>query len=76
MRLPLPLVVALGVDREGAKHVLGRASIEAVLRLSAEGIAGPPHPGRKRGAVGWHGRESGTVCLAERKLIHSVTALN
>ena len=26
--------------------VLGRASIEAVLRLSAEGIAGPPHPGK------------------------------
>lgn len=48
--------------------VLGRASIEAVLRLSAEGVAGPPHPGKKGGAVGWHGRESGTVALAERKL--------
>ncbi len=48
--------------------VLGRASIEAVLRLSAEGIAGPPHPGKRGGAVGWHGRESGTVALAERKL--------
>ena len=32
--------------------VLGRASIEAVLRLSAEGIAGPPHPGKRGGAVG------------------------
>lgn len=48
--------------------VLGRASIEAVLRLSAEGIAGPPHPGKRGGAVGWHGRERGTVCLRERKL--------
>jgi putative transposase len=48
--------------------VLGRASVEAVLRLSAEGIAGPPHPGKKGGGVGWHGRESGTVNLAERKL--------
>jgi len=48
--------------------VLGRASIEAVLQLSAAGIAGPPHPGKKGGAVGWHGGESGTVCLAERKL--------
>jgi len=48
--------------------VLGRASIEAVLRLSAEGIAGPPHPGKKGGAVGWHGRETGTVALSERKL--------
>jgi len=28
--------------------VLGRAQIEAVLRLSAQGIAGPPHPGKER----------------------------
>ncbi len=48
--------------------VLGRASIEAVLRLSAAGIAGPPHPGKKGGAVGWHGSETGTVALSERKL--------
>src|SRR2546427_10140705 len=38
------------------------------LRLSAEGMAGPPHPGKKGGAIGWHGREQGTVCLKERKL--------
>jgi transposase-like protein len=48
--------------------VLGRASVEAVLRLSAEGVAGPPHPGKKGGVVGWHGSERGTVSLAERKL--------
>jgi len=48
--------------------VLGRAQIEAVLRLSAEGVAGPPHPGKKGGAIGWHGREKGAVCLQERKL--------
>ena len=48
--------------------VLGRAQIEAVLRLSAERIAGPPHAGKKRGAMGWHGRERGTVCLRERRL--------
>jgi putative transposase len=48
--------------------VLGRAQIEAVLRLSAEGIAGLPHPGKKGGEIGWHGCERGTVCLRERKL--------
>lgn len=48
--------------------VLGRASIEAVLHLSAQALAGPPHPGKKGGALGWHGRESGSVCLKERKL--------
>ncbi len=47
---------------------LGRAQIEAVLRLSAEGVAGPSHPGRKGGAIGWHGRERGTVCLRDRRL--------
>ena len=49
-------------------EVMGRAQIEAVLRLSAERVAGPPHPGKKGGAVGWHGRERGAVCLKERKL--------
>jgi putative transposase len=48
--------------------VVGRAQIEAVLRLSAQGIAGPPHPGKKGGVIGWHGREEGTVCLKERRL--------
>ncbi len=48
--------------------VLSRATVEMVLRLSAEGIAGAPHPGKKGNGIGWHGREEGTVCLKERKL--------
>ena len=48
--------------------VVGRATIEAVLKLSAQGVAGVRHPGKKGGAVGWHGQERGTVCLRERKL--------
>jgi len=48
--------------------VVGRATLEALLRLSAEGVAGPPHPGKKGGAIGWHGGEQGTICLKERKL--------
>ena len=31
-------------------------------------MAGPPHPGKKGGAIGWHGGEPGTICLKERKL--------
>lgn len=57
---------ALAVDE--LMDVLGRASIEAVLRLSAAGVAGPPHPGKKAGTVGWHGSERGTVNLCERRL--------
>jgi hypothetical protein len=56
----------LAVDR--LIDVRGRAQIEAVLQLSAEGIAGPPHPSKKGGEVGWHEREEGTVALKERKL--------
>jgi hypothetical protein len=43
---------AIATGRGQLIDVLGRASIEAVLRLSAAGIAGPPHPGKKGGAVG------------------------
>jgi transposase-like protein len=48
--------------------VMGRATVEAVLLMSAEQVAGPKTPGRKRGAVRWHGRQGGVVALSERKL--------
>jgi putative transposase len=48
--------------------VLGRASIEAVLQFSAMSVAGEKHQGRKGGIIGWHGRQSGTVKLSERKV--------
>ena len=35
--------------------VTGRATIEAVLRLSAQQIAGEKHPGKAQGAIRWHG---------------------
>ena len=49
--------------------VAGRATIEAVLTLSAQELAGPKHPGKKSArAIGWHGEQTGVVSLAERKL--------
>jgi len=48
--------------------VLGRASIEAVLQLSAMSVAGEKHQGRKGGPIGWHGTQPGTVKLSERKV--------
>lgn len=48
--------------------VLGRASIEAVLELSAREQAGAKSPGKASGEVRWHGRQEGVVHLAERKL--------
>jgi putative transposase len=48
--------------------VVGRAGIEAVLKISAEKVAGPRHQGKKGGEIGWHGTQDGIVSLAERKL--------
>src|SRR3974377_2265615 len=48
--------------------VVGRATIEAVLQLSAERLAGPRTPGQRRQQLLWHGRQAGRVCLRERKL--------
>lgn len=49
--------------------VLGRASIEAVLQLSAEQMAGPPQQGKTRQAdIVWHGTQRGRVRLKERQL--------
>jgi putative transposase len=49
--------------------VMGRASIEAVLELSARQVAGEPQQGKARaGEIGWHGRQLGRVRLKERKL--------
>ncbi len=49
-------------------EVAGRATIEAVLTLSAQEVAGPKHPGKRAGAIGWYGQQDGVVSLAERKL--------
>ena len=49
-------------------NVVGTAAVEAVLLLSAQEVAGPKHPGKIGGAVGWHGRQSGVVSLSDRKV--------
>ena len=48
--------------------VLGRASIEAVLQLSAQGVAGKKQRGRAKESIRWHGRQAGSVRLSDRKL--------
>jgi transposase-like protein len=50
-------------------EVMGRASVEAVLELSAREVAGAPQQGKARlGDVVWHGRQPGRVFLKERQL--------
>ena len=72
-QLLLPMVqliedAELAVDE--VIDMVGRATIEAVLQLSAEQVAGRRQRG-KRGSDGkasWHGSQPGVVSLAERKL--------
>lgn len=50
-------------------HVMGRASVEAVLELSARQVAGPPQQGKARASdIVWHGTQPGRVFLKERQL--------
>lgn len=50
-------------------EMMGRATIEAVLMLSAQGVAGEKHQGRRgNGEVCWHGTQQGRVTLSDRKL--------
>jgi len=48
--------------------VVGRASIESVLTLSAQGIAGEKHRGKKGGEICWHGSQKSTIKMSDRKL--------
>lgn len=48
--------------------VAGRSTIEAVLTLSAQQVAGGKHPGQEKGEIRWHGRQPGLVPLSDRKL--------
>lgn len=67
----LPMVDLIEQSRLAIDELIdvsGRATIEAVLQLSAEQVAGPRTPGKQREEVGWHGKQRGRVSLKERKL--------
>ena len=67
----LPMVDLIEQSRMAVDELIdvaGRATIEAVLQLSAEQIAGPRTPGQRRTGLLWHGQQTGRVCLKERKL--------
>ena len=67
--LPLvELVEGAEIALEELIDVTGRATIEAVLELSALQVAGAPQRGRRDGEVIWHGRQPGQVRMSDRKL--------
>ena len=50
-------------------QVAGRATVQAVLQLSAQQVAGSRQQGKQRtGDVVWYGQQAGSVTLSDRKL--------
>lgn len=47
---------------------LGQATLEAVLAISAEQVAGAPHPGRPGGVIRRHGEQGGVVALGGQRV--------
>jgi transposase-like protein len=69
----LPILELITTARgtvDEAIDVMGRATIQAVLELSAAQVAGEPHQGKKAGGGGVirHGHQGGVVRLSDRSL--------
>lgn len=67
----LPLVELIEQARVTVSSVLDEVSqqtIEMILQLSAEQIAGPRTPGRSSGEIRWHGSQAGRVSLEDRQV--------
>lgn len=67
----LPLVELITQARLAVEEVIdriGRQTIETILNLSAEQVAGPRTPGKSSGDIRWHGSQHGRVSLADRQI--------
>lgn len=67
----LPLVELVTQARLAIDEVIdhiGRQTIETILSLSAEQVAGPRTPGKGSGDIRWHGSQNGRVSLADRQI--------
>jgi putative transposase len=70
-QLLLPLVELITQARVAIDEVIGsvgRQTIETILMLSAQQVAGERTPGKASGDVRWHGSQTGRVMLADRQL--------
>jgi putative transposase len=67
----LPLVELITQARVAVDEVIGnigRQTIETILTLSAQEVAGARTPGKATGDIRWHGSQSGRVMLADRQM--------
>lgn len=70
-QLLLPLIELITDARMAVDQVIssvGRKTIETILMLSAEQLAGARTPGKVSGDIRWHGSQEGRVALADRQL--------
>jgi transposase-like protein len=67
----LPLVELITQARVAVDEVIntvGRQTIETILTLSAQEVAGERTPGKATGDIRWHGAQPGRVMLADRQV--------
>ena len=67
----LPLVELITQARIAVDEVIGaigRQTIETILTLSAQEVAGERTPGKATGDIRWHGSQPGRVMLADRQV--------
>jgi len=70
-QLLLPMLELIEQSRMAVDEVIdvvGRRAVEAILLMSAEGVAGPRHQGKRGGEIRRHGTQRGIVPLSDRKL--------
>ncbi len=70
-QLLLPMVELIEASRMAIDElidILGRASMEAVLQLSARSVAGEKQQGRPGKQIVWYGTQPGRVRLSERQV--------
>ncbi len=70
-QLSLPMVELIEASRMAIDElidILGRASMEAVLQLSARSVAGEKQQGRPGKQIVWYGTQPGRVRLSERQV--------
>jgi putative transposase len=70
-QLLMPMVELIETAQMGIHNLIetiGRATIEAVLEISASGVAGESHQGKAGGVIVRHGKQSGVVPLQDRKV--------
>ena len=53
---------------EKVMHEIQMQTLETILTLSAEQIAGARSPGKARGEIRWHGSQTGKIKLADREM--------